>query len=164
MAHDHRDSSVRSRTFARRALVQSGWAVPTVAILAFPSVIGAISAHADLFPPAPLSDHADSMPHEDAGVPHGDASTPHYDEEFCYTDSGTIPCHSDVFGPVGHSDSSFPPTHSDYAVHTDTPDAHADASPHADIPPHADAPPFGDAPPFNDAPAHHSSGAHWHGG
>lgn len=91
MANGHDDKDIegredRAETFARRAILQAGWVVPTVLALQLPTCAGAASAHQD-----------DTVPHSDATGPggHGDiGGQPNSSQGFERLDTA----------PLGHDD------------------------------------------------------------
>lgn len=122
----------RQKTFARRALIQAGWAVPAVAMFALPKQAGAASGHADgghqdestsggvhTDVPGGHSDFTGVEPHADG---HTDAGNPHHD----LNDPG----HGDINNGL-HGDNTA--GHSDIPAHADFP-----AGPHGDFSGHSD--------------------------
>lgn len=81
------EKAAREKTFARRALLQAGWAIPAVIAFNMPGKAHAGSAHIDNFVHSDINDvpttpHTDNVPHQDNLVhndhvdgilgPHGD--------------------------------------------------------------------------------------------
>lgn len=131
-------------TFTRRALLQSGWAVPFVFVAAA-GLSGAV-AHVDSHSDVPHSDtphndqHADGPGHTDS--PHEDVahSDIKHKDSNAHQDLHVDKIHDNGNHGDYHSDSNHSDTpHSD-TPHTDTP--HIDDSKHADahVDEHGDAP------------------------
>lgn len=139
---DSQESADERRiTFARRALIQAGWAAPVVGWFSLPQLVGAASVHSDAGPP-----HGDTTPLHGDGAP-----SPHLDAS--HIDSGTPAPHQDT-GHVDvfpHIDSGIGGTHIDSTEsHTDL--AHVDSSgTHTDLGFH-----FDQAPQHNDTPPPHA--------
>lgn len=121
----------RERTFARRALLQSGWAVPVVLALGMPRDAYAVAQ-------SPHDDHSDEGgPHGDDNGPHGDvvhddaAHNDHTDThaDFHVDQHGDGGQHGDAHaddpgGHVDHNDSGgfadgHTDRHDDHTDHTD---------------------------------------------